>query len=77
MNSATALKVYPGPTLSGGLNVWVGDCGGGGACEAGRAGGRVKGGVGMGCVGMGGVCGRVGGKKEGWREREVRRQLTA
>ena len=57
---------------------WVVDYGGGGACEAGRAGGRVKGGVGVGCVGRGGVCGRGGGgKKEEGREREVRRQLTA
>ena len=28
------------------------------ACEAGRAGGRGRRGVGVGCVGMGGVCGR-------------------
>ena len=34
-------------------------------CEAARAGGRVKGGVGVGCVGMGGVCGRGAGKEEG------------
>ena len=63
------------------LNVWTagvgGDYGGGGACEAGRAGGRVMGGVGVGCVGMGGVCGRGGWRKEGGWERDVRRQLTA
>ena len=39
-------------------------------CVAGRAGGRLKGGVGVGCVGMGGVCeGEAGG---GGREREGR-----
>ena len=48
---------------------WVGDYGGGGVCEAGRAGGRVKGGVGVGCVGMGGVCGGEG-RKKGGRGRE-------
>ena len=36
-------------------------------CVAGRAGGRVKGGVAVGCVGMGGVCGGEagGGGREG------------
>ena len=48
---------------------WVGDYGGGGVCEAGRAAGRVKGGVGVGFVGMGGVCGRER-MKEGGRGRE-------
>ena len=32
-------------------------------CVAGRAGGREKGGVGVRCVGMGGVCGRGGGRE--------------
>ena len=44
--------------------------GGGGVSEAGRAGGMGKGGVGVGCVSMGRM-------KEGGREREERRQLTA
>ena len=39
-------------------------------CVAGRAGGRGKGGVGVGCVGMGGVCGREAGEEEGEREKE-------
>ena len=36
-------------------------------CVAGRTGGRGKGGVGVGCVGMGGVCGREagGGRRRG------------
>ena len=63
MNGETALKVHPGPTFRGGLNVWTagvgGSDGGGGVCEAGgRAGGREKGGVGVDCVGIGGVCRR-------------------
>ena len=55
------------------------DVGGGGVCEAGRAGGRVKRGVGSVLCGHGWCVvweGR-GGEKEGGREREVRRQLTA
>ena len=35
---------------------WVRCDGGGGACEAGREGGRERRGVGVGCVSMGGVC---------------------
>ena len=47
------------------------------ACEAGRAGGRGRRGVGVGCVGMGGVCGREGGgKKEGGREGEGCEEAT-
>ena len=44
-------------------------------CVAGRAGGREKGGVGLGCMGMGGVCGwgrreeEGGGEGEGGGER--------
>ena len=34
-------------------------------CVAGRAGGRGRGGVGVGCVGMGGVCGGEEGGREG------------
>ena len=60
MNGATASKVHPVPTFRGGLNVWTaevgGGDGGGGVCEAGRAGGREMGGVGVGCVGMWVVC---------------------
>ena len=45
---------------------------------AGCRGGRGRRGVGVGCVGMGGVCGRGGRRKEGGREGEGgRRQLTA
>ena len=40
------------------------------ACEAGRAGGRERRRVGVGCMGMGGVCGEGrGGKREGGERR--------
>ena len=38
MNSATASKVHPGPTIRGGLNVWTA----GGMVVAGRAAGRRR-----------------------------------
>ena len=72
--------MHPGPTFRGGLNVWTADVGGvdggGGVCEAGRAGGRGKGGVGVGCVGMWVVC--VGGRrmKESGREGEGGEEAT-
>ena len=74
VNSATGSKVHPGPTFSGGLNVWTagvggGDGGGGGVWMGGEEEER-----GRSCVGMGGgVWEGEGGIKEGGRKREERR----
>ena len=45
-------------------------------CVAGRAGGKGKGGVGVGCVGKGGVCGGEAGGGGGGREGSVMQVLS-